>query len=254
MSPAKSGDAFLGAIGILSIIAIWEAASRGSLVSPATLPGPSAAIAVTLHTVGAADLAEDVIVSLQRILIGFAIGAGLGISIGIAAGWFRWFGAIVSPIIELLRPVPPLAWIPMAIIWFGLGEPSKIFVIVLGAFFPLVTNSYQGMVSVDPMLFRAAQTMGIRGFKLLVQVALPAAFPDIATGLRIGWGLSFGTLVAAELIAADSGLGYLIMHARELGEIGVVVCGILMIGVVNIATDFCIGRLIRSTVGTWHAV
>jgi ABC-type nitrate/sulfonate/bicarbonate transport system permease component len=250
----KLANALWGAVGILSFLAIWEAASRSGLINQAALPAPSTAIAVTLRTVAPVDLLDDALISLQRIVLGFAIGATLGVAVGIASSWVRWFGVVVSPFVELLRPIPPLAWIPMAIIWFGLGEPPKVFVIILGAFFPVVTNSYQGMMAIDPMLFRAAQTMGVRGIRLLLQVALPAAMPDIATGLRIGWGLSFGTLVAAELIAADSGLGYLIMHARELGEVSVLVCGILIIGLANLATDWCIGRLIRSTLGRWHAV
>jgi ABC-type nitrate/sulfonate/bicarbonate transport system permease component len=153
-----------------------------------------------------------------------------------------------------LRPIPPLAWIPIAIVWFGLGEPSKVFVIFLGAFFPVWTNTYRGMTAIDPMLFRAAQTMDQRGLALLFKVAVPAASPDIATGLRVGWGLSFGVLVAAELIAAERGMGFMIMQARQLGEIGIVIFGIILIGVTNLATDYALGAAIRRWIGKWHAV
>jgi ABC-type nitrate/sulfonate/bicarbonate transport system permease component len=250
----RFANAIWGALGLVSVVALWEVASRTGLLNAAVLPGPWEAMVNTFRSVPGRDLLADVAVSLERIFIGFAIGASLGIGIGIGAGWYRWLGAIVSPIVELLRPIPPLAWIPMAIIWFGLGESSKIFVIVLGAFFPVVTNAYKGLTGIDPALLRAAQTMGLRGTELLLRVALPAALPDIATGLRIGWGLSFGTLVAAELIAADSGLGYLIMHGRELGEISVIVFGILAIGLANLATDLCIAWIIRRKIEPWHAI
>jgi ABC-type nitrate/sulfonate/bicarbonate transport system permease component len=157
-------------------------------------------------------------------------------------------------VLELLRPIPPLAWIPMAIVWFGLGEPSKVFVIFLGAFFPVLTNTWRGIVGIDPMLLRAAQTMDVNGPRLLFRVALPAALPDIATGLRVGWGLSFGVLVAAELIAAEAGLGFMIMNARQFGEVGIIMCGIGLIGVLNIATDLMLAAIIRRRLGRWHAV
>ena len=142
----------------------------------------------------------------------------------------------------------------MAIVWFGLGEASKVFVIFLGAFFPVLTNAYRGITSVDPTLVRAAQTMDVTGLALLWRVMLPAALPDIAVGLRVGWGLSFGVLVAAELIAADAGMGFMIMNARQTAEVGVIVFGILLIGLATLATDWVLGLVIRRSVGRWHAV
>jgi NitT/TauT family transport system permease protein len=254
MTVRRTSPIFYGATGIILVLVLWEAASRSGLVSPHALPAPIDAVITAIRTVPTNDLLQDFAVSLGRVTAGFAIGATLGVVIGIGAGWYWWFGALLRPIIELIRPIPPLAWIPMAIIWFGLDETSKVFVIVLGAFFPVVTNAYKGMLGIEPAILRAAQTMDVRGVKLLVQVALPAAMPDIATGLRIGWGLSFGILVAAELIAANSGLGYLIMHAQELDEVSVIIFGILAIGVANLATDFFIGWAIKRTVGRWHAV
>ena len=254
MKDTRFSRLLCGAAGIVLVLGLWEVAARSGLVSPLALPAPGDAVAVTLRTVAGRDLLLDLAVSLGRVAAGFAIGASLGIVIGIGAGWYRWFGALLRPMLELIRPIPPLAWIPMAIIWFGLGESSKVFVIVLGAFFPVVTNAYKGMLGIEPAILRAAQTMGVRGMRMLLEVALPAAMPDIATGLRIGWGLSFGILVAAELIAADSGLGYLVMHARELGQISVIIFGILVIGIANLATDYVIGLIIKRKIGRWHAV
>jgi ABC-type nitrate/sulfonate/bicarbonate transport system permease component len=222
------------------------------VVSPVVFPAPSTAIVVALTRLPLWDLWGHISTSLVRIMWGFGIGATLGVLIGITSGWYRVLGILLQPLIELIRPIPPLAWIPMAIVWFGLGEPSKIFVISLGAFFPVVTNAHRGMTTVDPMLLRAAQTMGLSGPRLLLRVAIPAAMPDLATGLRVGWGLSFAVLIAAELIAAEQGMGSMIMKAREFGDIGIIIFGILLIGATNVVTDYCLGEVIGWRLRGWR--
>ncbi len=244
----------LGAVGTAGLFLLWELASRSGLVSTNVFPAPTTAIVGTLQTMPMSDILGNVWISLGRIFWGFALGAVFGTVIGIASGWYRALGVLTRPLIELLRPIPPLAWIPLAIIWFGLGEPSKVFVIFLGAFFPIVTSAYRGMIGIDPALLRVGQTMGLRGPMLLIRVAVPAAMPDLATGIRIGWGLSFGVLVAAELIAADSGMGFMIMNARQLGEVDVIVFGIILIGAINLITDYAIGAIIRRRIGRWHVI
>jgi ABC-type nitrate/sulfonate/bicarbonate transport system permease component len=235
-----------GAMGVLGV-------ARSGAVSPVVFPPPTAALVGSLQRMSPAEILEQVGASLVRIVWGFGLGAGLGIVLGVGLGWYRWLSAVTQPLIEVIRPIPPLAWIPMAIVWFGLGEPSKVFVIFLGAFFPVFTNVYKGMTSIDPLLLRAAQTMGLHGPRLLFQVAVPAAMPDLATGVRVGWGLSFAVVIAAELIAADRGLGFMIMRAREFGDVGGIIFGILLIGATNLVTDFAIGEMIRRRVGRWHA-
>ncbi|MCP4565265.1 MAG: ABC transporter permease [Bosea sp.] len=249
----RSNDLALGVIGTLAVILLWETSVRTGLIDPAVFPSPSLAIAAATERLTARQLGENLSWSLARVFSGFALGALAGVVVGVLAGWYRRFGLLVSPLVELLRPIPPLAWIPLAIIWFGLGEPSKFFIIFLGAFFPVVTAAYQGTRGVDPMLLRAGQTLGLSGVPLLLRVAIPAAAPDLATGLRIGWGLSFGVLVAAELIAADRGLGYMIIAERNAGgSVGVIIVGILLIGALNLLTDAAIGVAIRHWVGRWH--
>ena len=241
---ARAADLLLGLAGIALTIAAWELIARSGMVSQAVFPSPLKALVVGLGKVPLADLGGHAWISLQRIALGFSAGALLGVTIAVAGGWYRVFGNLVRPLVELLRPIPPLAWIPMAIVWFGLGEPSKVFVIFLGAFFPVLTNTWKGMANIDATLLRAGQTMGLTGPALLLQVAIPATLPDIATGLRIGWGLAFGVLVAAELIAAESGLGYMIMNARQLGEVEVIILGILVIGAANLLTDWLLASLL----------
>ncbi|MCP4307756.1 MAG: ABC transporter permease, partial [bacterium] len=148
----RTTDILLGLIGTLAVLAVWELAARGGFVDPAIFPSPLLAIESSAEKVSRADVIEHIGWSVYRIVVGFALGALAGIAIGIAAGWYKWASFIFLPLIELLRPIPPLAWIPLAIIWFGLGEPSKFFMIFLGAFFPVVTATYRGVTSVDPAL------------------------------------------------------------------------------------------------------
>lgn len=253
MNAKATSDITLGILGALIVLAAWEFAARGGFVDATIFPSPLLALESATTKVSRAAVLAHIGWSLFRIISGFLLGALCGVAIGIAAGWYRIAGFIFVPLIELLRPIPPLAWIPLAIIWLGLGEPSKFFIIFLGAFFPVVTATYRGVMSVDPVLLRAAQTFGLKGVGLLVQVAIPGAAPDLATGIRIGWGLSFGVLVAAELIAADRGLGFMIMHARLLGNVDVIVLGIVLIGLLNLATDALIAWGVGRWIGRWHA-
>ncbi len=253
MTLSRRADVLLGAAGVALVLAAWESLARSGIADPAVFPAPSAALAQVAARLEAVDVLYHVAVSLGRILAGFSLGAAAGIGIAVAAAWYAGFGRIARPILELLRPIPPLAWIPMAIVWFGLGEASKVFVIFLGAFFPILTNTYRGVTTISPVLLRAAQTMDVRGARLLTTVMLPAALPDIATGLRVGWGLSFGVLVAAELIAAQAGMGFLINNARQIGEVGIVMFGIMLIGAVNLLSDWALARGIRRMLEGWHA-
>jgi ABC-type nitrate/sulfonate/bicarbonate transport system permease component len=253
MTPLRRTDVLLGTLGVVLVLAAWEVAARSGFANAAVFPAPTEALRQAFLRLPVWDVVEHVVVSLGRILVGFSLGAVAGITIAVAAGWIRGFDTVVRPLVEFLRPIPPLAWIPMAIVWFGLGEASKVFVIFLGAFFPVLTNTYRGVTTMEPVLLRAAQTMDVRGIRLLTTVMLPAALPDIATGLRVGWGLSFGVLVAAELIAAQAGMGFLINNARQVGEVGIVIFGIMLIGAVNLLSDWALGRGIKRMLGGWHA-
>ncbi|MHC4181929.1 MAG: ABC transporter permease [Planctomycetota bacterium] len=238
--------------GFIFLLIIWQIITITKLINPAIFPGPMVVIKSALENVPLNRLLMHIGISLLRIVIGFAIGGAAGIIIGVASGWYYWLGTVLQTPIELVRPIPPLAWIPIAIIWFGLGEPSKILIIFLGAFFPIFTNTYKGMCNIDPNILRAAQALGLQGRKMLIRIAVPATLPDIATGMRVGWSYSFACMVAAELIAADTGLGYMIMHAREMGQIGVIVYGVILIGVINLLTDYLIQEIILKRKLRWH--
>jgi ABC-type nitrate/sulfonate/bicarbonate transport system permease component len=245
-------DRWAGALGTVLVLGAWEIGARLGWGDPQTLPSPSQALLVAWHYLTPAEVGADIAVSLGRILAGFVIGSLAAVTLGVLVGWSERTARLIRPLVELLRPIPPLAWIPLAIVWFGLGEGSKVFVIVLGAFFPVFEAAWRGMRGVSPVVLRAARTMDVRGARLLYQVALPAALPDIATGLRNGFGLCFGVLVAAELIAADRGMGHLVMESREIGQLGIAVFGIALIGLVNLLADWQLAWIIRRTVGRWH--
>jgi ABC-type nitrate/sulfonate/bicarbonate transport system permease component len=239
----------LGLVGAVVFLVAWELAARLVWRDAQALPAPSQALGAAMRHLTPPELVHHIAISLGRIGGGFVLGALTGIALGVTAGWYPWLGRLARPLVDLLRPIPPLAWIPIAIVWFGLGEPSKWFVIFLGTFFPVFTNAYRGMTSIPPVLLRAARTMDVDGPALLFRVALPAALPDISVGLRVGFGLSFGTLVAAELIAADSGMGYLVMQSRQIGELGLAVFGILLIGVVSLLADLALDAGLRRLLG-----
>lgn len=178
-------------------------------------------------------LPKDIGVSLLRAGEGFAIAALLGVLSGCLTGSSRLARDIIDPILELLRPIPPLAFLPIFIIWFGLGELSKVLMIAFSAFFVIYVNTYQGVRYADPLLMRAAQSLGASPQRAFFTISLPSATPEIFTGLRLGMGMSFFVLVAAELLAADSGMGFRIQEARQQFRIDRMIFGAVQIGVVG---------------------
>ncbi len=188
-------------------------------------------------------LPGHVLASLARVLLGFGAAALVAVPLGILMGWSRRFDAVVDPLVEAVRPVPPLAWLPLAITWFGIGYVSAAFLIFLGALFPILLNTVSGVRSVEPHLVEAARTLGAGGRTILARVLAPAALPSVTTGLRIGMGIAWMTVIAAELTGVKSGygLGYLIMSARDVARMDYVVAGIVVIGVIG----FLLDRLIK---------
>lgn len=182
--------------------------------------------------------------SLARVAIGYGIAVVVGIPLGLMIGWFATFGRLVNPLIQMLRPISPIAWMPLAVIWFGVGEPAPIFLIILGALFPLVVATANGVRNVPVIYLRAGSNFGLTNAAVLRRVVLPAILPNILTGLRISLGIAWLVLVAAEMIAVDSGLGYLIIDARNAGKrYDLVVAGMLLIGLIGLGLDTLLRRI-----------
>ncbi len=173
---------------------------------------------------------SDAYASLYRVLGGFAIGAGLALPLGLLMGTDKRVYALFDPIVQFLRPIPPIAYIPLSILWFGLGNPPAFFLISIGTFFPVLLNTIAGVRQVDSIYIRAARNLGAGSFTMFRRVILPAATPYILTGARIGMGTAFIVVIVAEMIAVNSGLGYRILEAREYLWSDKVMAGMITIG------------------------
>lgn len=190
--------------------------------------------------------------SLRRVAIGFGIAAVTGIPTGLTLGWYPAANKIVNPVIQLLRPISPIAWIPVAIIFFGVGDRAATFLIFLGAFFPIVVTCVNGVSNVPSMFRRAGRNFGLNPFQVLTKVVFPAALPRILIGLRIAFGIAWLVVVAAEMIAVNSGLGYLVIDSRNAGKrYDLVVAAILLIGVIGLALDSCFRALEKMKSVRW---
>ncbi|HEV2275705.1 MAG TPA: ABC transporter permease [Acidobacteriaceae bacterium] len=195
---------------------------------------------------------KDIEDSLRRVFFGFGAAAVLGVPLGLALGWYPAAERVVNPAIQLLRPISPIAWIPVAIILFGVGDKAAIFLIFLGAFFPIVVTCVNGVSNVPAIYRRAGRNFGLTPPQLLARVVFPAALPQILVGLRIAFGIAWLVVVAAEMIAVDSGLGYLVIDARNSGKrYDLVVAAMLLIGLIGLALDTAFRRLERAKSVRW---
>ena len=227
---------------VLGFLLLWYLITDLFGLMPAiVLPSPEKVFFTiyekTLVPVGEEKLFGHIGVSLVRILVGVGIALGLAIPLGVLMGWYEDLDSVASPIIEVLRPIPPIAWIPLAILWFGIGLGSKVFIIAIGVFFPTLINTYIGVKFVDPVLIKAAQTLGAKDKDILWEVVVPASFPLIVAGVRIGVGLGMMCLVAAELVAASTGLGYLIMLGGDDLKPELSITGMILIGILGLIAD-----------------
>jgi len=197
-------------------------------------------------------LFHDIGDSLRRVAWGFGSAAIAGIPIGLALGWCPAANQVVNPVLQILRPISPIAWIPIAIVFFGVGDHAATSLIFLGAFFPIVVATIDGVSTVPPMYRRAAGNFGLGTHRMLIQVVLPAALPRIIAGLRLALGIAWLVVVAAEMVAVDSGLGYLVIDSRNSGKrYDLVVAAMLTIGLIGLVLDVLIRRLERLKAVSW---
>lgn len=240
---------------LVALIIIWQLVSTfGQRVNPqldVMLPPPSAVFSAAMDLASRGVLITHITDSLRRVLVAVGAAAAIGIPLGLAMGWFAGFRAAVEPVIEFIRPIPPLAWIPLSILWFGIGDMQIQYIIFLAAFFPVVLNSMAGARDIDRYLVRAGLCLGARPSDLFLTVILPGALPNIFTGLRVALGIGWMALVAGELVAAPSGLGYLINNARTLFRSDYILLGMVLIGALGLVLDFLMRQLIR-IVMPWH--
>ncbi len=234
-----------------AVLVLWEVASRTGAVSAIVMPAPSRVVVRWWEYAASGEMLEDALGSLWRVLGGFVIGAGLALPLGLLMGAKEWVNDLFDPILQVLRPIPPIAFIPLAILWFGLGNPPAFFLIALGAFFPVLVNTIAGVRNVDAIHVRAARNLGAPEWTIFRRVILPSAMPHVLSGMRIGIGVAFIVVIVAEMTAVNQGLGYRILEAREYFWSDKIIAGMITIGVIGLAIDGVMGR-ITARVLRWH--
>jgi ABC-type nitrate/sulfonate/bicarbonate transport system permease component len=228
----------------LLVILIWQGLSSIQVIPSYKLSSPIEIVLgfKDLLMVGVPPgnlLHNHILYSLYRVALGYIIAALLAIPVGLLMGWSPGLLRMLRPLIEVVRPIPPLAWIPIAILWFGIGIKSAAFIIFLGAFFPILLNTISGVLSIHPILIEAARTLHAKEKDVFLKVLLPGAVPSIFVGMRIGIGIGWMTLVAAEFTGVKEGygLGYMIMTARDIQRPDEILAGMLVIGVIGLLID-----------------
>ncbi|MBJ9865758.1 MULTISPECIES: taurine ABC transporter permease TauC [Citrobacter] len=238
------------------ILAVWWTVAALQLISPLFLPPPDQVMQKLITIAGPqgfmdATLWQHLAASLTRIVLALLAAVAFGIPVGIAMGLSPTLRGILDPIIELYRPVPPLAYLPLMVIWFGIGETSKILLIYLAIFAPVAMSALAGVKSAQQVRIRAARSLGASRAQVLWLVILPGALPEILTGLRIGLGMGWSTLVAAELIAATRGLGFMVQSAGEFLATDVVLAGIAVIAIIAFILELGL-RALQRRLTPWH--
>ncbi|MBE9138645.1 ABC transporter permease [Nodosilinea sp. LEGE 07088] len=235
-------------LSIPIFLVIWEAISRAEIVNPVLFPPPSL-VAVALYKWAVdGSLFLDLWMSLSRVIVGFVSGALAGVVIGILTGRYRLFSNLLTPLFQLLRPIPPIAFVPIVILWFGLSELGKWFLVFWGVFFTVWIAAHLGVQKVDETLIRAAQCLGTPDKKMLREVLFPASLPYIFVGLRTAVSISFYTLVAAELAGTFSGIAYRIDIAQQNLQVGQTIGGLVILGIVSAVADRGFGALSKRLV------
>ncbi|MFC0283561.1 ABC transporter permease [Camelimonas abortus] len=237
-------------IGLAAFFAIWQALTSLGVIDGFMLPSPFAVASALVEMAVDGSLWTHLSASLVRVFIGFFLACAAGIALGLVCGWWRAVSDYVRPVVEALRPIPPLAWIPITILWFGLGDSASYFLVFLGAVFPAFVATYTAVRGLDRNQMNAALCLGATPRMLFFDVIIPASLPIVLPGLRIALGVGWMCVVTAELIAAQTGLGYLIQQSRMLFQINNVVAGMVTIGLVGFLMSAALERLERR-VNAW---
>jgi sulfonate transport system permease protein len=255
VNPTKARGLDLGGIAQWALpvllLVLWQLASVAGLISIRMLPAPSDVAAAAWKLVLSGELARNIWVSFCRAIVGFAIGGGIGFGFGLANGLSQISERLTDTTLQMVRNVPHLALIPLVILWFGIDEAAKLFLVALGVFFPIYLNTLHGIRTVDPQLIEMGQVYGMTRKELFFRVIFPSALPSIFVGLRFALGIMWLTLIVAETIAASSGIGYMAMQAREFMQVDVVIVSILIYALLGKIADSASRVLERLTLG-WH--
>ncbi|SDB02606.1 ABC transporter permease [Eubacterium oxidoreducens] len=235
---------------LLAIIVFWQLMNVSGRLNPVVLPAPAKVLGTFESLVKQGTLLSNLLISIVRVLKGYFLAMGLGLILGIFIGLFEHVRRITDLLVQIIKPIPPIAWIPLVILWFGIGESGKIFLIFLGGFFTMLVNVVDGIRQADVKLLEVSEVAETPFAKHVVKVIIPGAAPNIFTGFRVGLSSCWMCVVAAELVSSNTGLGYMIMNARQFGQTDVVIVGMLIIGLIGKLMDSLL-KLIESRVIKW---
>ena len=244
----------LSIIGVLAFVLLWQAAVMMGLLPSRYVPMPTDVLKLffekwTSTEPDGAVLGVHILSSLQIALSGFCLAIVIGVPLGLCMGWFRGFDAFMRPIFEILRPIPPVSWIPITIIWLGLGLQAKAFIVFFSAFVPCVINSYTGIKQTSPALINVAKTCGASNLVIFFRVGIPSALTMTFAGVRVALGNAWATLVAAEMLAANAGLGYMIQQGRSFARPDIIILGIVVIGLLGVIFTWLLGQVEGKVLG-----
>ena len=224
------------------ILVIWYIITSGlHLIKPYILPSPLDVCYSAMNSLSSGSLVENTINTLIKVFSGLILASIVAIPLGILIGWNQTLEDLTSFVISILRPVPPVAWIPFSILWFGIGAVPAVFIIFMGCVFPILVYTADGVKRTDKVLIESAQTLGANDWNVLKRVILPSAIPYIISGLKVGIGIALMCTISAEMVGSSSGLGYMILTASNLFDPGTIVVGMLIIGIIGIILDYIFG-------------
>jgi taurine transport system permease protein len=258
VSPAKARNwrfrhvlLALNVAAVAAVSLLWWASTRFGWVAPIFLPAPGDVLHAARLTLANGDLLTDIAVSARRVFLGFVLAAVVAVPLGIVMGVWRPAKAIVDPFVSLLRPLPSITWIPLTILWLGIGEAQKVAIVFMGSWIYILLYTVESTRRVDPLLLRAARNLGANDFAIMREVILPGALPGIITGLKVTLAISWSCVLTAEMIAAQSGLGALIWQAKDWGNLPLVLVGMLCISLTVLVADWLM-RLIERALLPWE--
>jgi len=244
----------LSIIGVLTFLIIWQITVMTNLIPSRYLSTPLEVINLFIVKLtdpfpDGAVLGINILSSLSVALTGFALAIVIGIPLGLFMGWYRGFDSFMRPIFEIIRPIPPVSWIPLTIVWLGIGLKAKALIVFFAAFVPCLINSYAGIRQTSQVLINVAKTCGASNFTVFCRIGIPSSFTMVFAGVRVALGYSWATLVAAEMLAASSGLGYMILMGRMFARADVMILGIVIIGCIGVLFTFLLGLFEHRVLG-----
>lgn len=248
---SRRGLLLLSWLAPLVVVAVWEACADAGLIAPQILPAPSRVVHTAIRLAVSGSLLGDLGVSLLRAVAGLTVGGSIGFALGVAVGFSRLAEAVIDRSVQMIRAIPFLAVLPLVIVWLGVGEAQKIFLVALGVAFPIYINTTLGIRQVDPRLIELGHVQGLGDRELIRRIVLPGALPSILTGLRYALATAWLALVVAETIGAESGIGFLAMDAREFLRTDVIVLTVVIYALIGVAADG-IARLLERRLLAWH--